>query len=131
MKKNKIAFWIFTILICGLMVFSAIPGLKPSEDSIKLISTQMGYPKYFIPFISVAKLLAVVVILIPGFPRLKEWAYAGLAFDLVGAWYSTIALGTPISGWIFFVLFLGLLFGSYIFYHKLQKPATAATYGRQ
>ena len=128
MKKNKIAYWIFTILLCALMLFSAIPGLMVSQGSIDVISTQLGYPKYIIVFLSVAKLLAVIAILVPGFPRLKEWAYAGLTFDLLGAWYSSIAVGTPAAGWIFFILFLALVFGSYIFYHKIQRGTPAPAY---
>jgi hypothetical protein len=130
MKKNKIGYWIFTVLLCALMLFSAIPGLTTSQGSIDVISTQLGYPKYIIPFLSVAKLLAVVAILVPGFPRLKEWAYAGLTFDLLGAWYSSIAIGTPVAGWIFFVLFLALVFGSYFFYHRIKAGVPTPAYAR-
>ncbi len=79
---------------------------------------QLGYPKYLNPFLGVAKLLGVVAILVPGFPKIKEWAYAGFAFDLLGATYSIIAIGTPASQWIFMVVFILLLVVSYVFYHK-------------
>ena len=53
----------------------------------------LGYPLYLLPFLGVAKLSACVVIVLPFFKRLKEWAYAGLFFDLVGATYSGLMVG--------------------------------------
>src|SRR5260370_42255881 len=87
----NILYWVFTILFAILMLFSAAGGLQPSADAIKLMHDGLGYPIYFIPFISIAKLLGCIAILIPGFKRIKEWAYAGLFFDLAGAVYSGIA----------------------------------------
>jgi hypothetical protein len=63
-----------------------------SRHKRQLIHDQLGYPVYFIQFISYAKVIGVAVILIPGLNRsVKEWAYAGLFFDLAGAIYSGIA----------------------------------------
>jgi len=92
-KASNITYWISTILFAGLMIFSASGGLQPTQAAIQLIHDQLGYPVYFIPFISVAKLIASIVILIPSIGRsIKEWAYAGLFFDLGGAIYSGIAV---------------------------------------
>jgi hypothetical protein len=83
----------------------------------------LGYPRYLIPFLGVAKFLGVVAIVIPGFPRLKEWAYAGLFFDLAGATYSAICVDGPQIAQLFMVLPLGLLAVSYLYHHKrLQAP---------
>ena len=90
-KTSNILYWVFTILFAGLMAFSAVGGLQPSEEAIKFLHDGMGYPVYFIQFISYAKLLGAVTILVPGFKRIKEWAYAGLFFDLAGAIYSGFA----------------------------------------
>lgn len=120
MKKTKIAYWIFTILIGAFMLFSAIPDIIVVPQAIDIVTKHLGYPVYFIRFIGVAKLLGVVAILIPGFPRLKEWAYAGLAYDLIGAIYSSSSVGDPASAWIFIILPLAVLFCSYFFYHKLK-----------
>lgn len=90
-KTTNILYWVFTILFAGLMAFSAVGGLQPSEEAIKFLHDGMGYPVYFIQFISYAKLLGAVTILVPGFKRIKEWAYAGLFFDLAGAIYSGFA----------------------------------------
>lgn len=121
MKKINIIYWIFTVLICGLMLFSAIGGLAQPEESRKMMVDHLGYPPYIAVFLSVAKILGVIAILVPGFPRLKEWAYAGFFFDLTGAMYSSISVGDPASGILFFIVFYIFLFGSYIYHHKRLK----------
>lgn len=90
-KTANIIYWVSTIIFAVLMIFSAVGGLQPSQPAIDLIHTQLGYPIYFIQFISFAKVLGSVIILIPGLKGIKEWAYAGLFFDLFGAIYSGIA----------------------------------------
>jgi hypothetical protein len=125
MKKVKVLYWVFTGLMLALMLFSGISGLINPEQSQALIATHLGYPEYFAPLISVAKLFGVIAILIPGFPRLKEWAYAGFVFDLGMAIYSFIAVGDPVSGTLFIFFGLILVFGSYIFYHKKTRMTLA------
>jgi uncharacterized membrane protein YphA (DoxX/SURF4 family) len=83
--------------------------------------THLGYPRYFIPFIGVMKLLGCIAILIPGYPKIKEWAYAGLFFDLIGATYSSLATDGFMPQ-IFFMLvpfILGTL--SYVYNQKYQE----------
>jgi len=127
MKRTKILYWVFTGLLSAFMLFSAIPDIIVIKDAIDLVSGHLGYPKYIIPFLGVAKLLAAIAIIIPGFPRIKEWAYAGLVYDLAGATYSSIAMGDPFmgpqGGWIFMILPFTVLALSYTFYHKKQKLA--------
>lgn len=121
MKKIKIFYWIFTGLMIALMLFSGITGLTSPEQSKALISGHLGYPEYFVPLVSIAKLFGVAAIAVPGFPRLKEWAYAGFTFDLGMAIYSFIAVKDPISSTLFILFGLILIFGSYICYHKKMK----------
>jgi hypothetical protein len=121
MKKTNIIYWIFTGLFAGLMLFSSIPDILIAPEAVTFM-TQLGYPIYFMPFIGVAKLLGVIAILIPGFPKIKEWAYAGLIFDLIGAIYSVAATNGITSGLPLF-LFVGLGAFSYIFYHKKLQAA--------
>ncbi|MBS1936138.1 MAG: DoxX family protein, partial [Bacteroidetes bacterium] len=90
MKKTNLIFWIFTIIFCGFMLFSAATEIINNADAKTFINS-LGYPSYFNPFIGVLKLLGVIALLVPGNSRLKEWAYAGFFFDLVGATYSQIA----------------------------------------
>ncbi len=125
MKKTKIIYWIFTVLLAVLMLFSSIPGIMRSPDAIAMVVTHLKYPEYFLMLSGIAKLLGVIAILIPGFPRIKEWAYAGFTFDLVSAIYSFIAIGDPPSQWLPILIGLVLVFGSYIFYHKQLKEQAA------
>jgi DoxX-like family len=120
MKAVKITYWVFTILLIVLMLFSAIASLKPSPEGIAMMN-HLGYPYNVLTLLSVAKILGVIALLVPGFPRLKEWAYAGFTFDLVGAIYAGISAGDAISQWVPVILGLVLIFGSYIFYHKKMK----------
>ena len=128
MKKINITYWIITGIFSAFMLFSAVPDILVAPDHVAMI-TGLGYPKYFIPFIGVAKLLGVVAILTPGLKRLKEWAYAGLFFDLLGATYSAIAAYGFQLPVLFMVLPISFLFLSYFLWHKkleLQKRATDA-----
>lgn len=120
MKRTKIIYWISTILFAGLMAFTAVPDLLVLPDAKKFMDA-LGYPAYFTPFIGWAKVLGCIAILIPGFYRVKEWAYAGLFFDLIGAVYSNIAEFGVNSSMLFMALpfILGIL--SYVYYHKQLK----------
>jgi hypothetical protein len=119
MKKIKIAYWIVNILFGGFMLFSAIPDILSSPDAVTFM-TQLGYPLYFIPFIGVAKVLGVAAMFIPGFPRVTEWAYAGLMFDLVGAGYSVYCIGGA-AGAAPMLIFIALGAAAYVLYHKKLK----------
>jgi len=121
MKKTNIIYWIFTGIFAAFMAFSAIPDVISEPDAVKIISNQLGYPAYIIPFLGVAKLLGVIAILIPGYPRIKEWAYAGLTFDLLGATYSIISIGPDAFGLIFMSCVFIIEAVSYIYYHKRLK----------
>jgi hypothetical protein len=123
MKKTKIIYWILTGLFAFFMLGSAIPDALVMPIAVGGFK-EMGYPVYIIPFLGIAKILGVIAILIPGYPRIKEWAYAGLTFDLIGATYSIINSGKSIGNWapMFIILFLAA--GSYIYYHKKLKAST-------
>lgn len=120
MKKTKVIYWIFTGLFAALMLFSAIPDMLVLPDAVTFMN-QLGYPHYIIAFLGVAKLSGIIAILVPGFPRIKEWAYAGLFFDLAGAFYSQIAKNGFQIPMLFMVAFIGFEFMSYFYYHKKLK----------
>jgi uncharacterized membrane protein YphA (DoxX/SURF4 family) len=122
MKRTKILYWIFTGLLAVLMLFSGISNAVTVPDAVTLFK-HLGYPIYLSPFLGVAKIAGVVAILVPRFPRLKEWAYAGFVFDLAGAMYSGIAVGDPASAWAPILIGFALIAASYIFYHKKIKEA--------
>ena len=81
----------------------------------------LGYPVYLLRFIGTAKVLGVAAVLVPGLPRLREWAYAGLVLDLTGALYSHLSVGDPASIWIFAVFGLVLVTGSYLLQRAERK----------
>ena len=121
-KTITILYWVFTILFAALMLFSAVGGIKPTAANIKIMHDMLGYPIYFIQFISVAKVLGSIAILIPGLNRVKEWAYAGLFFDLSGAIYSGIAISGKFDPMMLTLLawvIPGVL--SYYFWHKRKR----------
>ena len=83
-RTHKIIYWVATIWLSLGMVSTGIVQLIQMEDEVRKMSA-LGYPTFFLPLIGTWKLLGVVAVLIPGFPLLKEWAYAGFFFLMSGA----------------------------------------------
>lgn len=127
LKTINLLYWIFTIIFAALMIFSSVGGVEPTPQAVQLIHDGLGYPVYFIQFISIAKLIGVAVILIPGIKNwIKDWAYAGLFFDLAGAIYSGIAAFKfdPLMLTMLIWILPGIL--SYHFWRKKNKEKTFA-----
>jgi hypothetical protein len=119
LKKDKIIFWIATTIIA---LFEGImPALTSQTELAKEGVRHLGYPEYFGNALVVFKVLGVLVLIIPQIPkRVKEWAYAGFAFDFIFAAISHGAVD-GVNGQTFFpLLVLGILAVSYISYHKLN-----------
>lgn len=91
-KRNNIIYWIATIWLALGMLSTAAVQLLKVEDEVASI-TQLGYPVYLLTILGVWKILGVIVVLIPGYPVLKEWAYAGFLFAMSGAAASRIISG--------------------------------------
>ena len=120
MKKAKTLSWIFTGLLVAFTLLTSVSQIFSAKSS-EQVMVILRMPLYLLPFLGVAKLLAVIAILIPGYPKIKEWAYAGLMFDFIGATYSMIAVGGTIDKWGFMLVPI-LLWGlSYYFYGKLLR----------
>jgi hypothetical protein len=117
MKTTKILYWVFTILLIALMLFSAVGTFMNNPQGAEF-AKHLGYPMYVFKFLAVAKILGIIAILVPGNRRLKEWAYAGFTFDLTGAVYSGLSVGDSLVAWIPVFVGLVFVFGSYITYHK-------------
>ena len=88
----------------------------------------LGYPQYLIPLLGLAKLLGALALINPWFPKLKEWAYAGFTFTLVGAIWSHISTNTPFTSPLVFLLLLAL---SYFFYLRIKSSNVQATSARE
>lgn len=89
MKTNKIIYWISTGLLCALMLFSASMYLFTNDVAVQAF-TSLGFPTYIIYPLAIAKILAVIAILSRKSAFLKEWAYAGIFFDVVLAFAAHI-----------------------------------------
>lgn len=120
MKKTKIIYWSTTGLFAAFMIFSAIPNIIV-DDASKEFITNLGYPVYFIPFIGLTKLLGSIAILVPSFDRIKEWAYAGLFFDLTAATYSIIMTDGFDPGMLVMVLIFAVAGTSYVYNRKYYR----------
>jgi hypothetical protein len=125
-KTINILYWVFTIIFSALMIFSSYESVLVTENAKTLIHDQFGYPVYFIPFTGYAKIIGSIIILIPGLKTIKEWAYAGLFFDLTAVVYSGIALSGKVDPMMAFMLIWfvpGIL--SYVFWKKKLKNDAA------
>jgi hypothetical protein len=123
-KTTKVVFWTTTILFAIPLTWSAIQYLIEAPRMVHTMVAHLGYPDYFPKILGAFKLLGVAALLYPGFPRLKEWAYAGFTFDLVGAILSHLAVGD--GPWIASVPFgfLVLLGVSYATWRRSAAPAS-------
>ena len=95
-KRNKIIYWISTIwLALGMLSTGGVQLFKLKADVDQM--THLGYPIYLLTILGIWKILGVVAVLIPKFPRLKEWAYAGFFFAMSGAAISHIVSGDSVK----------------------------------
>ena len=119
MKNAKILYWTITGLMAAFMLLASIPDVLRLPQAVSIFG-HLGYPVYLLPFLGTAKTLGIIAVLVPAFPRLKEWAYAGLVFDVIGALYSHLSVGDSPSGWMSTLIGLVLVGGSYLSYrHQL------------
>ena len=120
MKKDKIIFWTATIIIA--LIEGVMPALTSQTELAKEGIRHLGYPEYFGNALVFFKILGSIALVVPQVPkRVKEWAYAGFAFDFI---FASISHGAVdgIDGQTFFPLVVfGILIVSYIYYHKLHQ----------
>ncbi|MGP8214157.1 MAG: DoxX family protein [Bacteroidia bacterium] len=110
MEKTKlITYWVATGLFTVGMFSSGLQQVFRQKDMVDMVSA-LGYPLYFMTILGVWKILGVIIILIPGFKLLKEWAYAGFFFVMTGALISHLACSDfgvkAILGPVFQTLFI-------------------------
>ena len=102
-KRNKIIYWISTIwLALGMLATGTLQLFKAKAEGAVAPPgvygiTHLGYPVYLLTILGVWKILGLVAVLVPKFPLLKEWAYAGFFFAMSGAVFSHIALGDSVN----------------------------------
>ncbi len=118
-KHSRIIYWSITGLLCLFFLPDGISGIAQvpaGQDSMR----QLGYPLYLLTIIGVAKVLAVLALLQPRYPRLKEWAYAGLVINVIGAALSWGFVGGPVFNVVLPLIFLALILTSYFLWKKGQ-----------
>ena len=97
-KRDKIIYWIATIwLALGMTAtgFGQLIKMKEGQGGTEMI-THLGYPVYLLMILGAWKIVGVVVLLVPGIPLIKEWAYAGFFFIMTGAFLSHLAMQDPV-----------------------------------
>ena len=112
MVPRKIVYWGSTAVV-SLMLLLALSYLTGSEQ-VTSGFTKAGYPQHLRIVLGIVKPAAAIVLLMPGFALLKEWAYAGVTFAWVMAAISAYASGEPVQVWIMPLGLLGLLAISYV-----------------
>lgn len=124
-KRNKIIYWIATIWLSLGMTVPGMVQLLRVEEEVKMM-THLGYPVYFLTILGIWKLLGVIAILVPKFPLVKEWAYAGFFFAMSGAVFSHVALGDEAKDLFGPVLLLVLTVVSWYFRPANRKTVQAS-----
>lgn len=122
MTTRNVGYWITTGLVALAFAFGGIADLARFPDVVAAMS-HLGYPAYVAGLLGFWKVLGALAILAPGTPRLKEWAYAGMFFDLTGAAYSHASSGDPAGRILTPIVLLGLVAASW----ALRSDARALT----
>lgn len=113
-KTQKIIYWIATIWLALGMVSTGVVQLMQLKEETAMMS-RLGYPFYILTILGVWKILGVIAVLVPKFPLLKEWAYAGFFFAMSGAVFSHLANGDSVVELIGPTLLLVLTIVSWYF----------------
>ena len=119
MKRDKIIYWVITSLFVLALGFSAINYF--TNPAMKEAFIHLGFPDYFRVELGIAKLLGCLALIIPQVPfRVKEWAYAGFAIDLISAAIAHASSGDPAGAVVFPAVLLVIMVVSYVYFHKLN-----------
>lgn len=124
MNRRLLAYWLVTGLFCAVLGFSGVAHFTHLEPMVEAM-TRLGYPLYFMTILGSAKLLGIAALLAPGRPLLKEWAYAGFSFNLLGATASHAFAGDPPSDTVRPAIVLVLCAASYLLRPESRRLASA------
>jgi uncharacterized membrane protein YphA (DoxX/SURF4 family) len=123
-KRNRIIYWIATLWLALGMTSTGIVQFIKMKEEVDLFN-RLGYPLYFLTILGIWKVLGVIAVLIPKFPLLKEWAYAGFFFAMSGAVFSHLASGSGAMDYFGPVLLLVLTVTSWYFRPEDRKVISA------
>ena len=120
MKREQTIYWSATSMIA--LIEGVMPALTSQSELAKEGIRHLGYPEYFGSALIVCKILGVLALVVPRVPaRVKEWAYAGFAFNFIFATFSHGAVDGLIGQTFFPQVVLGILTVSYVYFHKLRS----------
>ena len=119
-KAASVAYWIATGLLCLQLGFTAYAQLQLPQ--VAAAFAHLGFPDYFRIGLSWAKLVGVVLLLAPAPARLKEWVYAGFAFDLGSAVFAHLSVGDGVEAWGW-AAGTGVLWASSYYFWRRQQAA--------
>lgn len=122
MKKNKIIFWVATVIIILWEGVMPLGTLLLAPQYVNAGTKPLGYPDYFAYALVIAKVLGVAAISSPKAPaKLKEWAYAGLTFNLIFAFLSHACVDQNFGFMLMPLVVLGILAVSYVYHGKIHS----------
>ncbi len=120
MKRNKIIFWVSTTFI--FLFEGVMPALTSHMELAVQSIRHLGFPDYFRVELTIFKVLGALVLMIPQTPaRIKEWAYAGFAINLISACVAHVMVDGLVFDSFFPLIILGILVISYIHFHKINQ----------
>jgi len=125
---NAKSYWIATALVAGTYLMTGAMDLAhapPMADGM----ARLGYPPYVMSLLGVWKILGAAALLAPGLPRVKEWAYAGITFNLTGAAFSHVVSGDPAANVAVPLVLLGLAAISWALRPQSRRLAGAVPAG--
>ncbi|HTK21019.1 MAG TPA: DoxX family protein [Mucilaginibacter sp.] len=119
-KTIKVTYWVLNILFCLFHMGDAFGGLSKAQAGVDAMNA-MGYPIYLMGFLAVLKLLGVVALLQNKYKTIKEWAFAGFSFTLIGAAVSHICVHDTPLFIVMPIIFLIILFAIYYCWRKMEQ----------
>lgn len=122
MLSTKIVYWISTIMVCAMMIFSSYGYFYSPVDAKSF--AHLGFPTYFRIELAIAKLIGVILLLAPINGRIKEWTYAGFSYIFISAIIAHAVTDIPLSYHMSPILFCILLLVSYITYRRYNISRT-------
>lgn len=120
-KKLKIAYWSVLVLMTVGMLGSAVPSVLQLPYAVEHFVNVLHLPLYLLVFTGAIKLAGLVVLYIPGYPRLKEWVFAGFVFDLAGAWYCNFISMHSFAAALPVFMYMVVLLVLYGLHRKLEQ----------
>jgi len=125
-RGRTIAYWVTTGLVAAESVLGGVWDIR-QIPYVRAGIEKLGYPAYVLVIIGVWKLLGAVAVLVPRFPRLKEWAYAGMFFNYTGAVASHLAVGDGAEAVVYPIIITGLVVASWALRPSARRDLARST----